>query len=105
MEIYKVSELDYMGFEKDTKYFQFRESANEHFYKKLEELKKEVPLASKNDLDGEEPIIFHELKPFRKNFVRSATLMYWESFHTECGTEHDIYQMALEITKHELVTA
>jgi hypothetical protein len=103
MLIYKVSVLDYMGFERETNYYQHLEIANVDFYKKLDELKSDIPLADKDDLDGEEPIKIHELKPHQKDFVRSATLMYWESYHTDCGTEHDISHMELLITKHDLI--
>lgn len=104
MLIYKVSLLDHMGFEEETNYYERLETAKKHFCKRLDELKKEIPLADKSDLEGKEPIRINETKPHQKEFVRSATLMYWESYHTDCGTEHDINQMELIITKHELLT-
>lgn len=105
MLIYKVSVLDTMGFEREeTKYYQHLESANEHFYRRVNELKHEFKLADKDDLDDQEPVRIHESNPHRDNFVRSATLNHWESYPTDCGTEHDITETEVIITKHELIT-
>lgn len=122
MLIYKVTEIYCTGIEVETKYFQFEKTANEYFYKTLEELKKTMPLVKKEDIkiplfswfeddevkydEEEEPIMIYEPNPNQEDFVRSATLKYWESYDTDtdimAGAE--MKQMILQMTKHELIS-
>ena len=65
-----------------------------------------MPLVSKDDLNGQEPILLiDEQSPHQEHFVLAATLKYWESFDTDTdyAAEYSISQMVLSLTQHELI--
>lgn len=91
MNIYKVCQLTRWGHEDNVSYFKSPISAEKDFHKRVKKAILTEELPTRDQLDGGPPWkIRIGGKRFNKQIKMSAEIRYWDSCHTDCGTEYDI---------------
>lgn len=106
MKIYKLEESGSrtMGIPSFEKFFEDESDARKAFDAKIQEYRKSGDLAKKSDLDGNQPIRIQENPQwFGRKVLREAWASVWDSWETDCGTEHDIGSLRLQIIEVEVV--
>jgi hypothetical protein len=90
MEAYKVCKISPYGHEEEVSYFLFRETAQEDFNNRLNEIDSEVTV---------KPVLPHMAK---RNVIMFATYEVEVSWQSDCGTEYDVDHWELAIEKIEI---
>ncbi|WP_337530266.1 hypothetical protein [Zhenhengia sp.] len=103
MRAYKLSVSNEMGFEMDAQYFKSLSKAKKQFKQLLNAKLKDEDIAtdeedmfwtysSKKDLD-----IYHS-----KEVRKEICIPFWHSYHTDCGTEHDVTREFIRLENIEI---
>lgn len=107
MEGFKVTTLDYMGFDYGEKYYLDIKKAEHDFYTRLGEvIQNNEDLASAEDLDHlhySSPWKIQRSVPHREYIVMRANYFIWDEWCTEDGCESDIKQEEIVLEKIEIV--
>lgn len=95
--IYKVEQINYMGYPEHEKYFVSQSDAEKHFEEKLEELKK-----SEDAVDPEEDDDAEDFLSDKNNKIKSVSVWMWHKTSYEYD-EYDRYPTELVIREIELI--
>lgn len=93
MKIFKVSNLTRWGHEEDEKYYLSPITAEKEFHKRLKKGITSEDLPTRDSMDGSPSwkVILPDKNPFSNIKIKLlATIHYWDSYETDCGTEADI---------------
>jgi hypothetical protein len=94
--IYKVEQIDYMGYPAYEKYFSGKNNAEQDFEDRLLHIKK-----TENIVDPEEHYKENEILLGENNKIKTETVWYWERTSYEYE-EYDRYPIELNIREIEL---
>ena len=90
MKAFRVFDLTRWGHEEGVKYYRCPISAEKDFYKRVRKGIESNDLPSRDDLDGGCPWKIMCRDASNRNIKLKADIRYWDSYHTDCGTEHSI---------------
>ncbi|MEK4479535.1 hypothetical protein MKZ23_08890 [Paenibacillus sp. FSL R5-0876] len=96
LSIYKVTEITMWGHEDNPRYFKSPIAAEKDFHRRVK-----IGITHENLPDrscNNDPPPWKIRVGSEENVRLKATIRYWDSYHTDCGTEHDIneYEILFE---------
>jgi hypothetical protein len=99
VKAFKVYDLNPLGYEDEVNYYRRQRDAERDFYNRVRNCIEQLPLVSKKDLDGGRPWKISDKHCSDENIILAALFQYWDSCHTDCGTEWDIesHEICLEV--------
>ncbi|OPA77454.1 hypothetical protein BVG16_13435 [Paenibacillus selenitireducens] len=104
MKIYKVSEISQWGHDGSVKYFRNPIAAEKDFHRRVKEGITSKDLPTRDNMDGSPPwkVRCDQKFRFKEKIKLQATIHFWDSYHTDCGTEYDISNYDIQIEEIEV---